>query len=69
MTAGTGPVARSQRLKQSKASLIGGIAVGIAVLVLWIGITHELGADSVAVLAVGVLVAAGVAAWIRRADL
>jgi hypothetical protein len=50
-------------------SLVGGIAVGIAVLVLWIGITHELGADSVVVLAAGVLVAAGVAAWIRRADL
>ena len=69
MTTGTSPVARSQRIKQGKASLVGGIAVGIAVLVLWIGITHELAADSVVVLAAGVLVAAGVAAWIRRADL
>ena len=68
MTTGTSPVARSHRIKQGKVSLVGGIAVGIAVLVLWIGITHELGADSV-VLAAGVLVAAGVAAWIRRADL
>jgi ABC-type uncharacterized transport system permease subunit len=69
MTTGTSPVARSHRIKQGKASLVVGIAVGIAVLVLWIGITHELGADSVVVLAAGVLVAAGVAAWIKRADL
>jgi hypothetical protein len=57
------------RIKQGKASLVGGIAVGIAVLVLWSAIAHELAADSVATIAVGVLAAAGVATWIRRADL
>ena len=35
------------RIKQGKASLIGGIAVGIAVLVLWVAIAHELAADGV----------------------
>ena len=59
----------SGRIKQGKASLIGGIAVGFAVLVLWTAIAHELAADSVATIAAGVLAAAGIATWIRRADL
>jgi hypothetical protein len=59
----------SGRIKQGKASLIGGIAVGFAVLVLWTAIAHELAADSVVTIAAGVLAAAGVATWIRRADL
>ena len=59
----------TQRIKQGKASLIGGIAVGVAVLVLWTAMAHELAADSAVVVAVGVLVAAGIAAWIRLADL
>jgi hypothetical protein len=57
------------RIKQGKASLIGGAAVGIAVLVLWVAIAHELAADGVVAMAVGVLVASGVAVWIRLADL
>ncbi len=57
------------RIKQGKASLIGGIAVGFASFVLWAAVAHELGADNVPVLAAGVLVAAGIAAWIRLADL
>ena len=57
------------RIKQGKASLVGGIAVGIAVLVLWSAIAHELAADSVPTLIVGVLVAGGIATWIRLADL
>jgi hypothetical protein len=69
MTTGTSPVAGPQRIKQGKASLIGGIAVGVAVLVLWTAIAHELASDSAAIIAVGMLVAAGVAAWIRVADL
>jgi hypothetical protein len=59
----------ARRIKQGKASLIGGIAVGIAVLILWTAIAHQAAADRPAVIAVGVLVAAGVAAWIRLADL
>ena len=57
------------RIKQGKASLIGGIAVGVATLVLWLAITQELGFGSVPVLGLGLLVAAGVATWIRIADL
>ncbi|HTW71664.1 MAG TPA: hypothetical protein VME47_17395 [Acetobacteraceae bacterium] len=56
-------------VKTGKASLIGGIAVGIAVLVLWNAVAHELAADGPATIAAGVLVAAGIAAWIRVADL
>ncbi len=57
------------RVKTGKASLIGGIAVGVAVVVLWGAIAHELGSDSVPVLIAGLLVAVGIAAWIRVADL
>ncbi len=58
-----------RRIKQGKASLFGGIAVGIAVLVLWTAIAHELGADTFPALAAGMLVAVGIASWIRVADL
>ncbi len=57
------------RVKTGKASLIGGIAVGIAVFVLWTAVAHELAADSVPVIGLGFLVAAGIAMWIRVADL
>ena len=56
-------------IKQGKSSLIGGIAVGIAVLVLWTAIAHELAADGIITVALGVLVAAAIATWIRMADL
>jgi len=69
MIAGTGPVPGSQRIKQGKASLVGGIAVGFAVLVLWTAVAHELAADSIPVMIVGLLAAAGIATWIRVADL
>ncbi len=57
------------RIKQGKASLIGGIAVGVAVLVLWSAIAHELAADNLVTLLIGLLVSSAVAAWIRLADL
>lgn len=57
------------RIKTGKASLIGGIAVGIASLAIWVGVTRELGFSGLSVVALGVLVSAGVAAWIRVADL
>ena len=57
------------RIKQGKASLVGGIAVGVAVLVLWTAVAHELAADSVATIVIGLAVATGIAAWIRVADL
>lgn len=70
MTTGTSPVAGGRRsIKPGKASLVGGIAVGVAVLVLWIAIAHEVGAGTLPALAAGLLVAAGIATWIRVADL
>ena len=69
MTTGTSPGATGQRIKQGKASLVGGIAVGVAVLVLWAAVAHELSADTIPALILGVLVAGGIATWIRVADL
>jgi hypothetical protein len=57
------------RIKPGRASLIGGIAVAAASFILWTAVAHELAADTVTILAVGVLVAAGIGAWIRLADL
>ena len=57
------------RIKQGKASLIGGIAVGMASLALWLGVTRELGFSGAAVVGLGLLVSAGIATWIRVADL
>jgi hypothetical protein len=59
----------TQRIKQGKASLVGGIAVGVAVLVLWTVIAHDLAVDGIGTIAVGIVVAIGIAAWIRLADL
>ncbi len=69
MTTGTSQAAGVQRIKQGKASLVGGAAVGIAVLILWTAIAHELGADSIPIIVAGVLAAVGIAMWIRVADL
>jgi protein-S-isoprenylcysteine O-methyltransferase Ste14 len=69
MTTGTSRVPGAQRIKQGKASLVGGIAVGLAVLLLWTAVAHELTADSIAIIIIGVIVAAGIAMWIRVADL
>ena len=57
------------RLKPEKASLIGGIVVGIASLVLWIAATRELGFHGPLVLAVGLGVSAMAGLWTRLADL
>lgn len=56
------------QIKKSRASLIGGIAVGLGVLALWTALARDLGAGG-AVLALGVAVAALVALWIWKADL
>ena len=69
MTTGTSPVGGAQRIKQGKASLVGGAAVGIAVLVLWIAIAHELAADTIPIIIAVLLVAGAIATWIRVADL
>jgi len=57
------------RINPEKSSLIGGIVVGIASMVLWVAVTRELGFDGTATLGVGLLVSAAVATWIRVADL
>jgi lipopolysaccharide export LptBFGC system permease protein LptF len=57
------------RIKQSRASLIGGIAVGIGVFVLWVAIARDLGAAGSVPLLLGALAGAAVGLWIWRADL
>ncbi len=57
------------RIKQSRASLIGGIAVGIGVFVLWVAIARDLGAVGGMPLLLGALAGAAVGLWIWRADL
>ena len=54
------------RLKRSQASLFGGIACGIGVAILTMLL---LGDASPANVAIGVLVGAALAAWVRLADL
>ena len=52
-----------------KASLIGGIVVAIATMVLWMAATHELGFHGMPVLIVGLVVSAVTGIWTRLADL
>ena len=52
-----------------KASLVGGIVVAIASMVLWTAVTHELGFDGPLVLGAVALVAAMAGIWTRLADL
>ena len=52
-----------------KASLIGGIVVAIATLVLWLAVTHELGFHGMPVLISGLVVSAITGTWTRLADL
>nr|WP_294527944.1 hypothetical protein [uncultured Rhodopila sp.] len=57
------------RGKIGKASLIGGIVVGLASFVLWTAIARDLHADTVPWLAAGAVVSAAIGVWIRKADL
>jgi hypothetical protein len=57
------------RLKPERASLIGGIVVAIASLVLWVAVTRELGFQGALVLVLGLLVSAAAGIWTRLADL
>ena len=52
-----------------KASLIGGMVVGIASMALWVAVTRELGFHGMPALAVGLLVSAAAGTWTRLADL
>lgn len=60
---------RQARIKTGKASLIGGIVVGLATFVLWVAIADDAGAATPAWIAAGAVVAAGIGTWIRVADL
>ena len=51
------------------ASLIGGMVVGIASMVLWIAVTRELGFHGTTILVAGLLVSAAAGTWTRLADL
>ena len=53
-------------LKRSVASLIGGIAIGIFVLILWLLLA---GSMSMTAVASGLVVASLIGAWVRLADL
>lgn len=57
------------QIKKSRASLIGGIAVAVGVLALWIAIARDIGAAGTGSTLLGALVAALVGLWIWRADL
>jgi hypothetical protein len=52
-----------------KASLIGGIVVAMAVMVLWVAATRELGFHGMLIVGAGLLVAAAAGIWTRLADL
>ena len=54
------------RLKRSRASLVGGIATGIGVLILTLLLT---GTPSPQNIALGLLIGAATAIWVRLADL
>jgi hypothetical protein len=60
---------RGAPVKSGKASLIGGIVVGLACFALWSAIAHDLGADQLPWLIAGAIVAAAIGTWIRVADL
>jgi hypothetical protein len=59
----------SAHITTGKASLVGGIVVAIASMVLWLAVTHELGFRGMAIMGIGLLVAAAAGIWTRLADL
>jgi len=52
-----------------KASLIGGVVVAVASMVLWLAVTRELGFQGTPSLLTGLLVASAAGIWTRAADL
>jgi hypothetical protein len=54
------------RVKRSMPSLIGGVFTGVVVFVLWLLL---FGTGSTVIMTLGALVAIGLGAWIRLADL
>jgi hypothetical protein len=58
--------ATATRLKRSRASLVGGVATGLGVLILVLLLAGDASATTIAG---GLAVALAVAAWVRLADL
>lgn len=56
-------------IKQSRASLVGGIAVAVGVMALWVAILRDLGMDGSLAMVAGGGVSGLVGLWIWRADL
>lgn len=56
-------------IKKGRASLVGGIAVGVAVMALWWVLARDLGYQGTAPLLLGAAVATAIGAYIRIADL
>ncbi len=57
------------QIKKSRASLIGGCAVAVGVLALWVAILRDIGAMGSGSVTLGVIVAALIGLWIWKADL
>ena len=53
----------------NNSSLVGGIVIGVATMVLWVAVMRELGFKSTLVMGVGLIVAAATGLWTRLADL
>jgi len=60
---------RRVHVTTGKASLIGGIVVAVATMVLWMAVTRELGFQGALSLGIGVAVSAAAGVWTRLADL
>ncbi len=60
---------RRTHITTGKASLVGGVVVGVASMVLWVAVTRELGFHGAPSLLLGLLVSAAAGTWTRLADL
>jgi hypothetical protein len=60
---------RRAHITTGKASLVGGVVVGVASMVLWVAVTRELGFHDAPSLLLGLLVSAAAGTWTRLADL
>lgn len=68
MSAPRAPVTTG-KARLNNSSLVGGIVVAIATMVLWLAVTHELGFHGIPVLIAGFVVSAITGIWTRLADL
>jgi hypothetical protein len=57
------------RIKRSRASLVGGIAVAVGVFALWVAIARDVQAAGAVAVALGAVVSSLIGLWIWRADL